>query len=515
MHSPERLLVRFFVSEGQKEMYSLSRSKEYIIELRDLQVSYGEVQALRGVDLTVGEGEWLLVTGPSGCGKSTLARTLSGLIPGALPARATGEVVVAGRDLLAASLPEVAQTVGMVFQNPASQLFHLSVAEEVAFGPRNLGLSEEEVRARVTWALEAVGIEALADRRPDKLSGGQKQLTAVAAVLAMRPRVLVLDEPTASLDVDSTRQVMDALRRVNERWGITLVMIEHRLPLVGDAVDRVCLMDGGRMAVQGQPGEVLGDPTLQKRYGLRRPADQPMAAWGELIEGHGAGQPGEHPLLRMEGVSAGYGGEEVIQGINLRLYPGEFVSLVGANGAGKSTLALTAAGLLRPQQGRVKFGDGGRPKPGLDVALLFQNPAEQLFADSVEEEVAFAPHNYHRYDGDRQDRALREAGLKGLNDRRPTTLSMGQQLRTALAANIAICPRLVILDEPTLGQDWGHLARLMNYIKELNRQGMTILLISHDYKLVHHFTDRVLQMKGGRIVRRGRLNVRGKRKEEV
>lgn len=480
-------------------------ARKNIIEIRDLQVSYGAVRALRGVDLAVAEGEWLLLTGPSGCGKSTLARTLSGLIPHAVPARVEGEVVVAGQDLLAASLPEAAQTVGMVFQNPGSQLFHLSVAEEVAFGPRNLGLSEGEVRSRMGWALEAVGIEDLADRRPDRLSGGQKQLTAVAAVLAMRPRVLVLDEPTASLDVASTERVMDALRRVNERWGITLVMIEHRLPLVGDPVDRVCVMDEGQIAVQGPPDEVLGDPALQQRYGLRRPVDQPMTAWGELIADNGETQPGTQPLLTMEGVSAGYGGEDVIRGINLRLYPGEFVSLVGANGAGKSTLALTAAGLLKPQQGRVVFGDGGRPKPGLDVALLFQNPAEQLFADSVEEEVAFAPHNYHYYDEESQARVLREAGLDELTVRRPTTLSMGQQLRTALAASIAIFPRMVILDEPTLGQDWGHLSRLMNYIKELNRQGMTILLITHDYKLVHHFTNRVIQMRAGQIVRRGRL----------
>ena len=478
-------------------------------------MSYGPVQALRGVDLTVAEGEWLLVTGPSGCGKSTLARTLSGLIPGAVPARVAGEVEVAGQDLLAAALPEASQTVGMVFQNPGSQLFHLSVMEEVAFGPRNLGLSEDEVQGRVAWALEAVGIEGLADRRPGQLSGGQKQLTAIAAVLAMRPRVLVLDEPTASLDVASTRRVMNALQRVNEQRGITLVMIEHRLPLVGEAVDRVCVMDEGRIAVQGPPEEVLGDPALQRQYGLRRPGDKPMAAWGELITDNGKTRPASRPLLTMEGVSAGYGGENVIEAIDLRLYPGEFVSLVGANGAGKSTLALTAAGLLKPHRGRVKFGEGGRPKPGLDVALLFQNPAEQLFADSVGEEVAFAPHNYRRYEEENQARVLREAGLEGLTERRPTTLSMGQQLRTALAANIAIRPRLVILDEPTLGQDWGHLSRLMNYIKELNRQGMTILLISHDYKLVHHFTDRVLQMKGGRIVRRGRLNGRGKRKEEV
>ena len=485
-----------------------------MIQVQDLTVRYGRETAVRDLSLAVAEGEWLLITGPSGCGKTTLARTISGLIPHAVPARVEGEVRVAGRDLLAGTLPETAQTVGMVFQNPGSQLFHLTVEEEAAFGPRNLGLSEGEVQARVAWALEAVGIETLADRRPDQLSGGQKQLVAVASVLAMRPRVLVLDEPTASLDVDSTRRVMAALRRVNERWGITLVMIEHRLPLVGDAVDRVCVMDGGRIAVQGPPGEVLGDPALQQRYGLRRPADKPMTAWGELIEGNGALLPEEQPLLRMEGVSAGYGKNEIIQGINLTLYPGEFVSLVGPNGAGKSTLALAAAGLLKPQQGRVQFGEGGRPKPGLDVALLFQNPAEQLFADTVAEEVAFAPHNYHRFDEENQVRVLAEAGLRELTGRRPTNLSMGQQLRTALAASISIRPRLVILDEPTLGQDWGHLARLMKYIKELNRQGMTILLISHDYKLVHHFTDRVLLMEEGRIVRRGHLNGRSEEKEQ-
>jgi energy-coupling factor transport system ATP-binding protein len=182
------------------------------------------------------------------------------------------------------------------------------------------------------------------------------------------------------------------------------------------------------------------------------------------------------------------------------------VALVGDNGAGKTTLALTAAGLIKPQAGRVRFTNGRRPRPGLDVGLLFQDPLEQLFTDSVAEEVAFGPENYDCFDPEVQARTLQHADLWDLRARRPLSLSTGQQQRTALAACLSLQPRLLILDEPTLGQDWGHLEQLMDYLQTLNRQGATILLISHDYKLVHHYADRVILMKAGRIERMGRVD---------
>jgi energy-coupling factor transporter ATP-binding protein EcfA2 len=250
---------------------------------------------------------------------------------------------------------------------------------------------------------------------------------------------------------------------------------------------------------------------------LRRPMEEPAASWERLVQANGHRAHALEPLLSLEGVSAGYERRPVIHDVSLALYPGDFVALVGDNGAGKSTLALVAAGLIKPLQGRVRYEGGRRPRPGLDVALLFQDPTEQLFADTVDEEVAFAPRNYGRFDREQHRRTLAEAGLCELCGRRPLSLSVGQQQRTALAACLALRPRLVILDEPTLGQDWGHLARLMDFLDDLNREGTAILLISHDYKLVHHYARRAVVMERGQIKMAGylqnRRNGKGKRDE--
>jgi energy-coupling factor transporter ATP-binding protein EcfA2 len=479
--------------------------KRAIIHIENLSVSYGPVAALDDICLDISEGECVLVSGPSGCGKSTLGRVMCGLIPHAIPAQVSGKVRVAGLDALAHPIPEIAQQVGMVFQRPASQLFHLRVEDEVAFGARNLGLPENEIAERTAWALQATGLLDLRGERPSTLSGGQKQCVAIAAALAMCTQVLVLDEPTASLDVPNTRRVIDTLAALQHEYGITIVLIEHRLAEAAQLAQRVILMEDGRIHADGLPQEIFASRELRDRLGLRRPTEEPSVAWDRLIQSNGNHIPGARPLLVMEGISAGFNGQAVIHDIHLEFYPGEFLALVGDNGAGKSTLAMVAAGLLKPQSGRVRFENGSKPRPGLDVALLFQDPQEQLFTDSVEEETAFGPGNYDCFDPALHNQILHEADLWDLRARRPLALSVGQQQRTALAACLSLRPRLLILDEPTLGQDWGHLQRLMNYLRELNHQGTTILLISHDYKLVHHYAQRVILIDKGRVERVGKI----------
>ena len=477
-----------------------------MIHIQNLSVNYGSIPALREINLDISSGECVLITGPSGCGKSTLGRVICGLIPHAIPAQIEGQIQVAGLDNLTQTIPAIAQHVGMVFQRPASQLFHLRVEDEVAFGPRNLGLDETEVQERTTWALQATGLVDLRNEKPAALSGGQKQCLAIAAALAMRTQVLVLDEPTASLDVPNTRRVMDTLATLHGDYGITIVLIEHRLAEAAQLASRVILMEAGAILAEGAPQEVFADKEIRMRLGLRRPTEEPSVSWEELIQSNGDHQLERKPLLTLDRVSAGFNGRQIIQDIQLSLFPGEFVALVGDNGAGKSTLAMVAAGLIKPQSGAVRFVDGARPRPGLDVALLFQDPQEQLFTDSVEEEVAFGPNNYNCFDPDRHSEILLEADLGGLGSRRPLSLSVGQQQRTALAACLSLHPRLLILDEPTLGQDWGHLQRLMNYLQVLNQHGTTILLISHDYKLVHHYAQRVILLRNGRIDRIGKIH---------
>jgi len=489
--------------------------KHVVIDVSDLNVRYGDVPALQDVSLQIDAGECVLITGLSGCGKSTLGRVLCGLIPHAIPAEVTGRVSVAGLDTLTQPIIAISQRVGMVFQRPASQLFHLRVEDEVAFGPRNLGLNEREVEERTEWALSATGLADLRGYSPSSLSGGQKQCVAIASALAMRTQVLVLDEPTASLDVPNTRRVFETLAQLRAEYGIAIVLIEHRLAEAAQLADRAILMDGGRICASGSPRELFADRAVRQRMGLRRPTDEPSMRWETLIAPNGTHQNTSQPLLVFDRVSAGFNGHAVIHDVDLSLHGGEFVALVGDNGAGKSTLAMVAAGLIRPLSGRVRFDGGSRPRPGLDVALLFQDPQEQLFTDSVDEEVAFGPENYDRFDPEMHARILQEADLSTLATRRPLALSVGQQQRTTLAACLGLRPRLLILDEPTLGQDWGHLQRLMRYLQELNRLGSTILLISHDYKLVHHYAQRVILLHEGRIERVGRIQSPREAQREV
>ncbi|OGO19311.1 MAG: hypothetical protein A2Z14_01200 [Chloroflexi bacterium RBG_16_48_8] len=476
-----------------------------MIYIQNLSVDYGDGPAIKDITLEVKSGECILITGPSGCGKSTLAYVLSGLIPHAIPAHVQGQVRVAGMDVLHQALPDIAQRVGMVFQNPSSQLFHLSVQDEVAFGPRNLGLDEEKVRARTDWALAATGMLPLRERNPAELSGGQKQNLAITAVLAMQPQLLVLDEPTASLDVPSTRKVMETLKNLQTRHGITIVLIEHRLAEVFDLVDRVILMDEGRILSDGSPTKVFASRQTREKFGLRRLPEEPLDSWETLIKPDGHPTHPASPLLSLEKVTAGYNRHPIIEEIDMTLYSGEFTALVGDNGVGKTTLALVASGLIKPQKGHVRFHSGSKPRPGLDVALLFQNPTEQLFTDSVDEEVAFGPENYGIFNPELHLQTLTKADLVELQHRRPFTLSAGQQQRTALAACLALRPKLLILDEPTLGQDWSHLQLLMDFLLTLNQQGTTILLISHDYKLVYHYAQRIFLMEAGRIKLEGQV----------
>lgn len=511
-----------------------------MIEVADLSVSYGEHKALEDVSLHVEAGEFVLLTGPSGCGKSTLARCLAGLIPHGAAAetvRMSGSVRVDGLLTAEHTLPQLAAHVGLVFQNPATQLFCLTVEEEVAFGPRNLALSPDEVAGRVRFALAAAGIEHLRRRTVNTLSTGEQQRLAIAAVLAMRPRILVLDEPTSNLDLKGTRAVLETLDRLCRQHGLTVLVIEHRLHDLSRLADRLLVMDGGRIVADDMPQRILGQKELLARLGVRYPWHVLQDDWSALLPGGlapRAASDGGPPLVALQDVEAGYGRQVVLKGFDLALSRGEFVALVGDNGAGKTTVARVLAGLLKPRRGKVIWNAGTR------VGLLLQNPLNQLFCDSVEEEVAFGPRNFGHFSAAWLDEVLAVADLQELRARRPYALSSGQQQRTALAAVLSLMPEqlgkprklvapphsrqrgigvrrspagldgpagardgLLILDEPTMGQDWRHLSGFMDFLSQLNARGMTILLITHDYKLICRYAQRIVVLQNGRIVADG------------
>ncbi len=432
---------------------------------------------------------------------------LNRLIPQCIPAAVSGRISVGGRPVGDEPVAEMSRQVGVVFQNPRTQLFNVRVEDEVAFGPRNLGLEPSEVEDRVGWALACVGMAHLRSHSTHALSGGERQRLAIAAVLAMGSRLLVLDEPMASLDVEGTRAVIDTVRRLNTENGVTVILIEHRLGPAAAIAHRTVLLDQGCVVADGPTERVLGERALLRRLGLRRPAEDTQMIWRDLVE---PGPPARSaPLVSLRGVTAGEGRPPALTSLDLTINEGECLALVGDNGAGKSTLARLVAGLLKPRRGVVSWAAGRRPRPATGVGMLFQDPTAQLLCDTVEAEVALGLRNLGLLRADTVDEMLAVVDLARLRGRPVYALSLGEQQRLAVAAVLSLEPRLLILDEPTVGQDWGHMERFMDAVRRLSEAGSTVLLITHDFKLVHHYASRVVVLDQGRVVADGVLKADG------
>ena len=521
-----------------------------IVEVRDLSYSYpnAKTPALKGLDLTIERGEFVLLTGPSGCGKTTFCRCLNGLIPHFYNGDLEGEITVAGLSIRENPTHRLAQRVGLIFQNPDNQIFALTVEKDVAFGLENLGIEKRKMLERIDWALEMVGISHLRDRATHELSGGQKQRLAIASILAMRPEVLILDEPTSFLDPLGAERIFRVLDSLNKEHGITIILIEHRLDLASQHADRVVVFSDGRVVNNGSPEDVfsleetrlegVGIPKIIQLYKRLRdrgvPLDRPPLSPDSLVRelermiprtrpsgpirkaAHDLDEfTGEHrasPVIEVEGVSFTYpSGVQALDGVSLTIHRGEFVAIMGENGAGKTTLAKHFNGLLRPQAGMVSLD--GSDISGLSVAtlarkvgLVFQNPDDQLFSESVEEEISFALRNFG-FQMDviekRVDWALNLLDIERYRKSSPFVLSGGERKRVALASVLAWDPEVVVLDEPTIGQDYAQKEKLRHFLMQLRTQGKTTVIVTHDVEFVADCKPRVVLMAGGRIVADG------------
>jgi len=490
--------------------------------IENLSFRYRDRQgaAIHDISFEANAGEILLIAGASGCGKTTLLRCINGLIPRSYQGDLQGHVLVNGEDVREFSLAKLAQTVGTLLQDPEKQILGAHVKSEVAFGPENLGLPDSEVNARVDQALKRLGLAHLRDRDTFSLSGGEKQKVALAGLLAMRPSILLLDEPLASLDPASAHEALAAFRRLADE-GATVLLVEHRVEdALASKPERVLYMKEGGIHYLGAP-DGLAD--VVDRREVKLPAPQVIKQ--VRSEGIKIAQPARsvasvraEPLIAFENVSFGYGDDpDVLHGINLSIHAGERIALLGPNGAGKSTLVKHAIGLIKPRQGRVMVE--GRDTRQLSVAQVartvgycFQSPAHMLFAPTVKEELEFGPKNLGFKPPELSasvSASIKTVNLIGLEDYPSLALSFGQQKRVTIACVLAMRSKILALDEPTAGQDYGNYMSFMDGIIGLNDSNASgsnfdaILFITHDLDLAVIFASRVILLSDGRVVADG------------
>lgn len=547
-----------------------ARKEKPIIEMSHVTFSYGapaagaaensEDAALRDVSLSIGEGEFVGVIGPSGAGKSTLASVMSGAIPHHYHGALYGATLVDGHDTCDVTLTDISQVVGSVLQDIDTQMVASVVEDEMLFGLENFGVPHDQIEGRIAQTLETVGISNLREREIATLSGGQKQKVAIAAILAMRPRVLVLDEPTAALDPASSTLVFDTLRTVRDE-GVTVVVVEQKVALLSEYCDRILVMSKGSLVLDGTPREVFSHGDELRRIGVDSPRVARVynsLARGGLVSGapcltvpeaaeviSGLVQPaskaschvasaeeearetsfragskhvaaprphaeGADPVVSLEDVCFAYpGGTASVDHLDMRVYPGEVVGIVGQNGAGKTTLTKLLNGLLRPASGTVRMaGLDTREVPTSAIAAhcatLFQNPDYQLCKDTVLEEVAFGLTLRGMDEGEARARAGAVIELFGLPaDEAPFSLSRGQRQMVALASVVVMEPEVVLLDEPTSGLDYRECMTVMDTVSKMAERGCAVIMVCHDMEVVSDFAERIVVMANGRILDRG------------
>lgn len=511
-----------------------------MIQVQNLSVRYPtrKKNTLSQLSFSLPQGSTSLLLGPSGSGKSTLALCLSGLIPHSIACEYQGNVSINGLCIAETPLSEISKKIGYLGQDPEAQLVALTVEEEVVFGLENLCWTPEQMRLRLQETLHQVGLWEKRKESTNALSLGEKQRLALASVLAMDPDTLLLDEPTASLDPQATHDFISLLLQWKQRRGATLVVIEHKLDLIAPLADRVlALSANGELLFSGSAVEAFSTqaPSLQaagiwvprivelglalQRQGLLLyPLPQTTAQAAAVLSKHPVVIPAQSsspiaskPLLEVRNLSSGYSNKPILHNINLSIATHDFLALVGGNGAGKSTLIKHFVRLLEPSQGEiliegVSLRNWTFEKLRQHVGYVFQNPEHQFLTNTVESELrySFATMKHPPLDSEqRVQEALDWFGLKRQAQANPFSLSHGEKRRLSIATMTVLGQPLLLLDEPTLGQDSTYTATLMTLLKKLHAQGTTIVLVTHDMNLVATYAHHVVVLEKGHILFQG------------
>ncbi len=493
---------------------------------------------LFNINLKIRRGEKVLIAGPSGCGKSTLAHCLNGLIPGSYPGTITGRLMVGGKDARDLGLFGLAKMVGTVLQDSDGQFIGLTVAEDIAFALENDCVSVEEMHQRVKQVARMVDVQDVLDHAPHEISGGQKQRVSLGGVLIGNVDVLLFDEPLANLDPATGKQAIALIDEIQKQTGCTVIIIEHRLEdVLYRPVDRVVVMGEGRILYDGDPDTLLCGNLLQES-GIREPLYVTALKYAgveltpqmhpaslmelELSEEQKAGvrhwfetQPATETeetapvLLTAEGIQFTYeSGHHALKGIDVVIRKGEMLSIVGTNGAGKSTFSKVVCGFEKPQKGTLTLNGADLSQLSIKeradhIGYVMQNPNQMISQTQIFDEVALGLRNRDIPEDvvrERVERTLKICGLYPFRNWPVSALSYGQKKRVTIAAILVLEPEMILLDEPTAGQDLRHYTEIMDFLSELNRQGVTVVLITHDMHLMLEYTPRAVVFHDGRVI---------------
>lgn len=520
--------------------------------------------ALNNISLSIESGEFVGIIGPSGSGKTTLASIFSGAIPHHYSGELSGIVKIAGQETKNLALTNIACLIGSVIQDIDAQMVAANVEDEILFGLENFGVAHNEIPNRIDEALQIVGISDLRNRDLDTLSGGQKQKVAIAAILALKPKVMVLDEPTCALDPVSSKMIFSILKDLNKNFGITVVVIEQKVALLSEYCKRLVVLSNGTLSLDLPVGQALKNMDLLYSIGINYPrtthlvndlqresvcskSDLPVSVEdtvntivntinsGNSLVSHDDSHSecdedkravafdfsnesqnlaqNSSPCLSLQNVSFSYpSGVSALEKVSFDAYPGELVTLVGRNGAGKTTVTKIINGLLKPSSGSI-FIDGKNTSNmkisqiAHYVSTLFQNPDRQLCKDTILEEVAFSCILLGESVKEANDHAMQVIEKLNLDpNASPFMLSRGQRQMVALAATVVTKPKILVLDEPTCGLDYMECLRIMQVVEDLRDHGCCVIMVCHDMEVVLDFATRLIVVNDGHILEDGSIS---------
>ncbi len=514
--------------------------QEPIISFKDYTYHYRSQAepTIHNINLEIHKGERIIIVGPSGCGKSTLAHCLNGLNPFSYPGESTGSLTICGIEAARSGIFELSQYVGTVLQDTDGQFIGMTVLEDIAFSMENSCVPKEEMIRRTRQEAERVSLTEKLDAAPHELSGGQKQRVSMAGVMINRVPVLLFDEPLANLDPAAGRDAIELIDHLQKDDDKTVVIIEHRLEdAMHMGADRIILMENGRIVSDSSPEELFLSDKLT-RAGIREPLyltalkyagiepDRDMhvermqtlclkESHKEKIREWFAERKQREParerpeVLRAQGIHFGYlAGKENLSDISFSIREGEMVSIVGKNGAGKSTMAKLLCGFEKPDKGTLYYrgkdmaGDTIKERAS-HIGYVMQNPNQMISKPMIFEEVALSLVMQHLPEEEIRQRVYETLKICGLYEFRNwpvNALSYGQKKRVTIASILVVSPQILILDEPTAGQDFRHYTEIMEFLRELNEKGITVLMITHDMHLMLEYTSRSLVFADGRMI---------------